>query len=50
MGRPVVFLLLSFSQLSDKRCNVAVVPAQAGTQRRSLERLWIPAFAGMTAG
>jgi hypothetical protein len=26
-----------------------VVPAKAGTQWRSYERHWIPAFAGMTA-
>jgi hypothetical protein len=25
-----------------------VVPAKAGTQRRSFKRHWIPAFAGMT--
>ena len=36
--------------MSDKRRKISVVPAKAGTQGRSLERPWIPAFAGMTAG
>ena len=34
--------------LSDDCRNISVVPAKAGTQRRSLESHWIPAFAGMT--
>jgi hypothetical protein len=35
--------------LSGNYRKTTVVPAQAGTQRRSLERRWIPASAGMTA-
>ena len=41
--------LLSFTQLRDNASiQTSVVPAKAGTQWRSSERRWIPAFAGMT--
>ena len=40
--------LLCLSKLDDNCRKTSVVPAQAGTQWRSLERRWIPACAGMT--
>jgi len=39
---------MSISQLNDNCRKISVAPAKAGTQWCSLERRWIPAFAGMT--
>jgi len=34
--------------LRDNSCKTRVIPAKAGIQRLSLERHWVPAFAGTT--